>query len=554
MLTLRVDPARGESSERRIGTDEEKLVIGRSSDCDLILDDRYLSRRHARILRRGEAWLVEDLGSRNGTLLNGRRIEEPSPLTRHDIVQLSASVLTVLDIDGAEPNRSASSSSTRNGTILRPISDLVASSEFEAAPGATAGELRRYASRLRLLNEVHAALSRPIELQDLLELILDRAFEQLQPEEGSVFLKAPDGSLRRVASKTTIDTDSVHLFSATLEREVVDKGLAALVLDTATDERFGDADSIMSSGVRSLVAAPFADPDGCMGMIALNSRLHRRQFGEDDLELLASLASVAALRIRNLALAEEAATRKKLEEEIHLARQIQIALLPRQLPEIPGFEVLGRNRPSHTVSGDFFEIIERRDGREYILLLADVSGKGVAAALLTASFEALAAGPIEDGLTPPEVCRRVSAALHKRTPPAKYATAWMGALETETGRLSWSNAGQMPPLIVRASGDVERLEASGVPIGLLPDAEYAGRETTLDPGDTLIAYTDGLTEAEGPAGEEFGLERLVEICRQARGRGLMTLADALERDLDLFTNGSALSDDRTLLLAFRSQE
>lgn len=551
MLTLHVEPAQGDAFRFHVESDE--LLIGRANTCALTIADRYLSRQHARISRREDRWSVEDLGSRNGTLLNGKRLAAPAELHLQDVVQLSASLITVTEIDGGRMRPQPESGSTTGlppATILRPASDLIASSDLNAGPAATPEELRRYASRLRVLNDVHQALSRPIQLQELLDLILDRAFEQLQPEEGAVFLKTADGGLSRAASKTTLGRESISLESSTLVHEVVDKGLAALVLDTDTDERFG-SDSILSTGVRSLVAAPLSDPEGCLGMITLNSRLHRRQFGEGDMQLLASLASVAALRIRNLSLAGEAEQRRRLEEEIGLARQIQLALLPREMPQIPGFEVLGRNLPSRTVSGDFFEIIERKNGDEYILLLADVSGKGVAAALLTASFEALAAGPIEDGLPTAEICSRVSRSLHRRTSAAKYATAWIGALETGSGRLEWTNAGHMPGLLVKATGEIERLETCGFPIGMLPGAEYEQRETSLEPGDTLLVYSDGLTEAENEDGEEYGVEGLERSCLDHRGLEPVALAEAIERDLEAFTGDVALSDDRTFLLAYR---
>jgi sigma-B regulation protein RsbU (phosphoserine phosphatase) len=552
MLTLQVEPAQGDAFKHHVETDD--VVIGRASSCDLVLADRYLSRRHARLINRDGRWLVEDLGSRNGTLLNGHRLDNPAELRDHDVLQLSASLITVIaggEDDAARPaEQHSTTGSIPSATILRPASDLLAHSGLESEATATPAELRRYASRLRLLNDVHHALSRPIQLQELLDLILDRAFEQLQPEEGAVWLKTPDGGVERAASKSTLGREAQFLESTTLVNEVIEKGLAALVLDTDTDERFG-TESILTTGVRSLVAAPLADPEGCLGMIALNSRLHRRQFKEDDLELLASLASVASLRIRNLGLVHEAEERRRLEEEIRLARQIQLALLPREMPEIPGFEILGRNLPSRTVSGDFFEIVERKDGAEYALLLADVSGKGVAAALLTASVEALVATPIEDGLPPEEIFTRVSRNLHRRTSAAKYATAWLGILERESGRLGWTNAGHMPALIIRSDGRTERLEPDGFPIGMIPGATYERQETFLEAGDTLLVYSDGITEAENAQGEEYGIDRLEVTCRALCGQSTKTVSAAIERDLDEFTGGALPADDRTVLLLHR---
>ena len=173
-------------------------------------------------------------------------------------------------------------------------------------------------------------------------------------------------------------------------QQVVEERQAALVLDAQTDERFHEAMSLLDAGVRSLVAAPLLDPGGALGLIVLGSRLTVRQFAEEDMELLASLASVAAMRIRNVHLAEEAAERKRLEQEVALAREIQVGLLPDSLPEVEGWDIVAGNIPSRGVSGDFFKVEMRHDESEVVLMLSDVSGKGIAASLLTA-LEALSA-------------------------------------------------------------------------------------------------------------------------------------------------------------------
>jgi serine phosphatase RsbU (regulator of sigma subunit)/pSer/pThr/pTyr-binding forkhead associated (FHA) protein len=550
MLLLRVLPAQGEPYQHRVK--EDQIVIGRSSDTNLPIPDRFLSRRHARFFRRGDDWVVEDLGSRNGTLLNGNQVDIPQVVARGDRIQISGSVLTVLEIGEMGETSEFSDSGLSHATILRPVSDLIEDPSTTEAPTSSSPEaLRRYAARLKLVNDVHQALARSIDLRELLDLILERAFEQLQPEEGAVYLRSKEGEYRRAASRTTLADKGDYLYSKTLVREVAEKGMAALVLDTQTDERFGAAESILGSGVRSLAAAPLMDPEGSLGMIALNSRLHRRQFTEEDLELLVTLASVAALRIRNVALAEEAAERRLLEEELALARQIQVALLPRHLPEVDGYEIFGQNLPSRTVSGDFFEVVTRRDGEECVLLMADVSGKGVAASLLTASFEALAAGPIEVGYGPDEICDRVSRRLHERTPPAKYATAWIGVLTPTTGLIWYSNAGHPPALLVRLSGEIEELESKSLPIGLMPTGVYQKEEATLEPGDMVVIYTDGFTEAENAEGEEYGTERLGAVCREGREQPLEELIVAIDEDLARFTAAAPPADDRTIVMARR---
>lgn len=549
MMRLRVVPARGEPFEHSIEGDP--VVIGRSSQCEVTIADPFLSRRHARLTWRDGAWWIEDLGSHNGTLLNGRQVAEATPVADGDEIQLSASRVRVRG-EPAESSGLTPDLSLPEHTVLRSATDIVESQrELKDADGASAADLRRHSDRLRLLNEVHDALARFVELPTLLELILDRAFEHLRPREGVVLLARPDGGYDLAAHRTREPEAGPYRISHTLVHEVVEKGQAALVLDVEADERFAAAESILGLGVRSLIAAPLQDEEGVLGMIALTSRVRRGPFGEEDLELLTSLASVAALRIRNLALVEEAAEHRRMEAELRLARQIQVALLPEALPQPEGYVLHGTAVPSRGVSGDMYEAIERAEGGQCVLVVADVSGKGIGASLLTASLEALLVDPIEAGRPADEICERVSRRLHARTPAAKYATAFVGVLEASDGRLRYANAGHNPALLLRAAGDVARLEPTGTPLGLLPGSTYRCGEVSLNSGDTLIIYTDGLTEATNREGEEYGIDRLVAVCSERRGATLEELARAIERDLDTFVAGVPYADDRTLLVTRR---
>lgn len=548
---LQILPAEGSPFDHAFRGDS--LVVGRAADADLSLPDPFLSRRHSRFYRMGQSLFVEDLGSRNGTLLNGQAIRGPAELKPGDVVRISNSTILIsLDRDRPGSRQSVVEDDPLDGTIFRRAADLLdRQSSPEAARLKGEADLRRYAERMKLLNEIHQALGRSLTLSELLELILDRVFDHLQPDRGAIFLKGANGELRPAAVRTPAGVADEVRVSRSLVREVTEKGMAALVLDVLSDDRFATAQSMLLSGIRSLVAAPLLDPEGTLGMIVLESRVQAKQFTEEDLELLVSLASVAALHIRNLALALEAAERRRLEEELSLARRIQEALLPSRLPEVAGWELHGGNIPSRGVSGDYYEVVERLGGREVVLMVADVSGKGMAASLLTISLQALSTGPVEDGLPPDEICTRLSRLLYRRTPPEKYATAFLGVLEPETGRLRYTNAGHNPPLVVRAGRVVEELAPTGVPLGLLPSARYGAGEITLAPGDTLVLYTDGLAEAMDPESEEYGLARMAEICLRHCGEPCARLAAALEEDLDRFVRGVPYADDRTIVMARR---
>ena len=191
-------------------------------------------------------------------------------------------------------------------------------------------------------------------------------------------------------------------------------------------------------------------------------------------------------------------------------------MLPTTLPEIAGYELYGINVPSRAVSGDFYTVIERADGDEFVHLVADVSGKGIGASLLTCSLEALAAGPIEVGRTPVEICNKVSRRLMSRTPPSKYATMFLGALRPRTHTFRYVNAGHNPPLIISRGGQVRWLESTGPPLALFSEPSYEEAIVSLDPADLLVLYTDGITEASNPDDDEYEAERLEEICRRHR--------------------------------------
>ncbi len=554
MINLHVVPVQGEPFDHPF--DGDSLVVGRASDSDLVIEDRFLSRRHSRIFRRDGRLMIEDLGSRNGTLLNGGPVREPVPLELGDVIKISGSVITVLDADAT--SRPPLPQELPDHTILRSASGLLSHVSSDSSQLRGEAAVRRYAERLRLVNDVHRALGQSIELEELLELILERVFDHLRPEQGAIFLKR-DGELELAAKRSVPGVDADFVTSRSLQSEVTDKGMAALVLDVESDERFASAQSILFSGIRSLVAAPLLDTreqargheGGALGMIVLSSRAGVRKFSEEDMELLVSLASVAALSLRNVSLAAEAVERRRLEKELALGRRIQKALLPEELPQVEGFELHAHNTPSRGVSGDYYVILERNEGKEIVLMVADVSGKGIAASILTASLEALAAGPIEDGLPPEEIFERLSRLLHRRTPPEKYATAFLAVLEPATGVLTYANAGHNPALIVRESGKVDEAGSTGLPIGLVPGAQYKAKRITLDDNDTLVLYTDGITEAMDPDAEEYGDERLTEFCRNHREHSLDQMARLLTADLENFVRGQAFEDDRTLVMARR---
>jgi sigma-B regulation protein RsbU (phosphoserine phosphatase) len=339
--------------------------------------------------------------------------------------------------------------------------------------------------------------------------------------------------------------ESQHLAS-----EVIDNGLVAVVHDTSTDKRFAEAESLLDAGVRTLAAAPLLTPAGAIGMIVLSSTMASRRFAESDMEMLAIVASAAGLRLRNLALAEEAAERKRFEQEVALARRIQVALLPAEMPQVPGLEIHGGNIPSRGVSGDYYQIVER-GGSEVALVVADVSGKGIAASLLTGYVDALVNAFLGEGMEPADIFNRMSPQMHVKTPTESFATAFLGILTPTSGSLRFASAGHDPTILVRTDGNVELLMPTGMPLGLMPQATYTFSEAHLEPGDTLVLYTDGITEAMNPDDEMFERDRLMDVCQRHRKEPTPTLAASIHAEVDAFVKGRPYHDDRTLVIVRR---
>jgi sigma-B regulation protein RsbU (phosphoserine phosphatase) len=534
--------------------DRERLVIGRGAECDVQLPDQRVSRQHLEVELRGDELWVQDLGSRAGTRLNGKPVQGSVRVNDRDLLELSdESRIVIRRGPAATARTTATGDEVASGTVLRDAASmLVRRADLEAT--TSAAELRRLAEQLHLINEIHQALSESPSRSVLLDLILDRIFANLRPEQASVLLVDESGNLGEAVTRPAeLGSDRV-LFSRSLLREMTERRQAALVLDAAVDERFSAAASILHSGVRSVLAAPLLVPSGVLGMIVLSSRLRVRQFDENDLQLLVSLASAAALHLRNLDLAAEAAERHRLASELELARHIQLALLPSQLPDVPGYEMRAGNVPSRGVSGDLYAVDLRADRGLFTCLVCDVAGKGMAASLLGASLEALAVGPMEVGLPPDAICERVSRRLYARTPPEKYATGFIAQIDSARHGLTWANAGHNSALLVRTSGEVERLATTGPPLGLLANATFQAKSTELGAGDLVLIYTDGITEASNPDDEEFGIDRLSAVLQAHRSEPLDDVRHAIESELETFVQGVPYADDRTMLFLRRRRD
>jgi phosphoserine phosphatase RsbU/P len=264
-----------------------------------------------------------------------------------------------------------------------------------------------------------------------------------------------------------------------------------------------------------------------------------------------TFALLVSLILVNLLMLLEVAERLSLKGELEIAREIQLALLPRGTYVSGDVEISGVTRPANTVGGDFYDVLPQQDGL-IVLTLGDVAGKGSPAALLMALLLAAFRTLVEERMSPAALVSRLNVQICRHSPASRFITLVYAVYEPDTGRLNYVNAGQNPPLIRRSNGRFEKLAGTGIALGLFDHSTYEAAETTLDPGDMIVLYSDGITEAEDPAGqplEESGLELVVERCA---GSSASTVTTEVLAAVQTHANRTRFADDLTILVLKRS--
>jgi phosphoserine phosphatase RsbU/P len=537
---------------RKVILDKPVTSIGRSSINDLAVSDKMLSRQHARVVRDGGSLFVEDLGSRNGTLVNGERISSPHTLSPGDEITLGTVAIRIESDATTRVRIEKTATDPLDNTILKAsVETLRSSGRQPTDPRLPAEQMAKLVESLRVVNEMTLELIHDIPVDELLRLLMDKVFAFLSPDRGAVLLRREDGTLSpeivRVADG--LSRDEIRL-SQTLVNAVVERRQGLLLIDTGADKQIARAESIRLAGVKSVLAAPLENEGEVVGLIYVDSQVGHRSFTEDDLRLLTSLANVAAAKIQNARLEVEAQEKRAMDREITLARQIQEKLLPEEPPEIEGFLLYGSNFPSRQISGDLYDFCVRPDGKIYVAI-ADVCGKGIGPALLMASLQASLGIWADEELAVADMTARLSASLAKRTSSGRFITFFLVLLDPPTGEIQFTNAGHNPGLLVRVNGEVECLGSHGLPLALFPGRPYGQESRTLAPGDLLFLYTDGITEANDPEGNEYGLDRLTEVVKRLRTSDPRDLEHGLDEDLHQYAAGTPFHDDRTLIILRR---
>jgi phosphoserine phosphatase RsbU/P len=544
-----------------------RITIGRSARNDLCIPDPFASRVHAEVRNEGDDYILQDLGSANGTLYNGTTVDGALKLTSGGRIQIGET--EIVYNDGTYPLGSGAtmitdelSSSLPEATIALASSDRTTSGLLEAIEDArsqpqevTATRAATQGDLLALISKVGITLLASATLNETLDQIVSLVFEAVPADRCMIMMRDQEGTDLKVHVARLRDrvgeVGEIRISRSVID-EVVTHGKSVLTSDAQADPRFAGG-TVVLQGVRSVLAVPLGVGEKVFGIIYADSPLAEGRFTEDHLKLLTTLASVAAIRVENARLMEQQMERQRLEHELQVASEIQQRFQPASAPIVAGYELQGISFPCYEIGGDYYDFIERENGT-LVIALGDVSGKGTAAALLMSSLHAAVHAQASSHSCLADTIGAVNHYLAENIPANRFVTLFYAELEPKSGGLAFLNAGHNPPMIVHAGGTMEQLASGGLPLGILTNAEFREGRTQLHPGDVLVVYSDGVSEAVNPNGEEFGPTRLYEVVSRNLDSSAAGIRDRIEAALTKFCQGTPAADDITLVIVKREAE
>ncbi|HTA46506.1 MAG TPA: SpoIIE family protein phosphatase [Bryobacteraceae bacterium] len=516
--------------------------MGRAPDNNLVLRDSRISRNHAQIAQANGRFLLEDLGSRHGVWVNGSRIGKSVPLDGSERIEFGVP-------DGYQIVF------TRAGEELQRLANKTVIGE----PTGRTSNLEK----LRAVLEVGRSLQSSFSTDDVLNTVVDAALAVTGAERGFLLLFDDSRELAvrsaRAGNGGDLPADELRVPRRLIQQALESrKDLFSMSFDATADE-VSPGNTITALELRSVVCVPLVRVNlsgsnatqslpmamSSAGVLYMDSRVTAVDLAGGNRELLQTLAIEASTIFENARLIEEERAKQRIEEELEVARNIQQSLTPRRLPQEGWFVVCGSSEASHQVGGDYYDVVAL-DSETWSLVIADVSGKGVSSALL-ASFLQGAFLSASSQTDIPEVLGRINAFLNDRAEHGKYATMFYSKLNSG-GRLTYANAGHCAPLLARKDGKIEKLEATAMPVGLVPGTSFGLEHRDLSPGDRIVLYTDGVTEAQNDVGEFFGRKRLRDAVQRADGASCSQMHAAIRAAILDFTAGAEQADDLTLVV------
>jgi sigma-B regulation protein RsbU (phosphoserine phosphatase) len=533
----------GADTGRRYELDGEEMLVGRGLACHLVLDSLAVSRNHARLVLEGETYAIEDLGSRFHTFVNDRKITGRVRLADGDRVKIADRLFVFHSYRPGVSERKDDA----HLTILKSF-DAGRATELVLKVNAEA--------KLQAILRITQALGRTLDLEAVLSRMLDGLFEIFPHADRGLVLLVEKERLIPKAVKHRHDWQESIQYSKTIVRQALNQRQAILSEDAVVDERFTQAQSITDFQIRSMMCVPLLSQEMCpLGVIQLDTQRPGVRFGADDMHLLASVAAQASVSVEYAQLHKESLKRAKLEREMDIAQDVQRNFLPRATPEVPGYDFWAYYLAAGKVGGDYYDFVRLPQGNQAVLL-GDVSGKGVPAALMMAKASAVCKVAL---LSHPQNVARAVCEINNEICEASaggtFLTLILCVIDPRTHQITIANAGHMSPMFRRNDGTVEQPAESdvrGLPLGIVRDFSYGTISAPLAAGESVVLYSDGISEAVNSQDELYADERIVDQLRRTEGKTAAQIGQGLLEDVRRHAAGCEQSDDISLVVFRRA--
>ncbi len=527
-----------------IPLDGDKYILGRNPDCGIVIPITSVSREHAQIVRIQGRYFIEDKQSRNGTFVNNQAISVRTPLRNNDRIRICDFIaayheqqpMTVADDDFDEPE----STSTVEATLAQPAIQLL-----ETQP----------AEKLRVLLEISSNLGKTLELDKLLPKIVDSLFGLFRQADRCFLIQAEEGTSKlmpRVVKTRNPREETNARYSKSLVRRCLDSAQSFLSDDASRDERVQLSQSVVDFRIRSVMISPLVTTEGkAFGVIQLDTQDRGKKFTQEDLQLLSCVAAQASVAMENAKLHEDAMAGERSRRDLELAHQVQLSFLPRTLPQVPSYEFCAHYESALEVGGDYYGFVPLPEGR-LAMALGDVAGKGVPAALLMAKLSSDTRFSLLTEPDPGKAISKLNDLLCEFTGQMdRFVTLVLAVLDPVSHVVTMVSAGHPPPLLVRKTKpgfeDAMPPGSAGLPLGIVEGYPYESYQVTLQPGDCLVLYTDGVPEAHDRANRQFGNKGIETALATASSAAPKQLVESLVRAVQLHASGRNPHDDVTLV-------
>ena len=550
----------GQSTDVPVGSGP--VLCGRLPECDVTLNSNMVSRKHAEFRSEGGVLSVRDLGSGNGTFVNGDRIAgDFVTLSNGDRVKLGPVLFRV----------EASDADVATQTLVRPDvgGTMVGMSEASDAEQMVRGGVnatggfgvleKNPAEKLRGVLEISRALTGSFDPDAILPKILDTLFEIFPAaDRGFIFMRqtgeAAQSDIVQRACKFRRDEDDAFRMSRTIRDKVLADRQAVLSADASSDNRFTGSESLMGMSIRSMMCVPMLDRDeNAVGLINIDTSNQLQSFTEDDLELMVAVAGQASMTYQSALLLSSYVQKQKQDGEMEIAQRVQHALLPETLPREGEYEIFASYDSAQAVGGDYYDSFTLDDGR-VVIAFGDVAGKGVPASLVMSRLSSVVRSTTNHVDDVAQLMGEINDHMCARAVEGRFVTFIISVLDPKSNTLTYANAGHMPLLVRHADGSADEYgeEEIGIPIGVMQGYPYEALTYEMKTGDAVVLYTDGVSEAMNPKDELYGTPELIEFVKKQPGTSADELGAAIREDVRRHANGREQNDDVTLMVIRRS--